>query len=61
MSKSPTIAVESRERAGKGASRAIRRAGRVPAVVYGAKKDPELVSIDKIDLIKALRLSLIHI
>ena len=55
MSKSPTIAVESRERAGKGASRAIRRAGRVPAVVYGAKKDPELVSIDKIDLIKALR------
>lgn len=57
MSKLPTIAVEARERAGKGASRAIRRAGRVPAVVYGAKKDPEMVSIDKIDLIKAIRSS----
>ncbi len=32
-----TIEAEARARAGKGAARATRRAGRVPAVIYGAK------------------------
>jgi len=36
----------SRERAGKGPARAARRAGQVPGVIYGAKKDPSLVSIE---------------
>ena len=36
------LAAEPRERAGKGAARATRRAGRVPGVIYGAKKDPVL-------------------
>ena len=32
-----TIEAEARERAGKGAARATRRAGKVPAVIYGAQ------------------------
>ena len=36
-----------RERAGKGPARAARRAGLVPGVIYGAKKDPSLVSVQE--------------
>ncbi len=46
-----------REKAGKGAARACRREGRVPAVIYGGKKDPVLVSLDPIELSKALDLA----
>lgn len=35
-----------REGVGKGASRAIRRQGRVPAVIYGGKAAPEPISLD---------------
>ncbi|MEE8516783.1 MAG: 50S ribosomal protein L25/general stress protein Ctc [Alphaproteobacteria bacterium] len=35
-----------RQKAGKGAARAIRRAGQVPAIVYGDKKDPMLIAVD---------------
>ena len=38
MSEQLTLPAETRDRAGKGASRALRRDGRVPAVVYGDKK-----------------------
>jgi len=41
-----------RERAGKGAARAIRREGRVPAVIYGDKQEPLLVSFGYQDLMK---------
>jgi large subunit ribosomal protein L25 len=41
-----TIEASSRAKAGKGAARATRRAGLVPAVVYGAKTEPTLVAID---------------
>lgn len=40
------IDAASRPRAGKGAARQARRKGRVPAVIYGNKKDPALISID---------------
>ena len=40
MSEQLTLPAEARDRAGKGASRALRREGRVPAVVYGEKKEP---------------------
>ena len=36
---------ERRDRAGKGAARALRREGRVPAVIYGDKKDPVSISL----------------
>jgi large subunit ribosomal protein L25 len=40
MSEQLTLSAETRDRAGKGASRALRREGRVPAVVYGGNEDP---------------------
>ncbi|BBK39225.1 50S ribosomal protein L25 [Allostella sp. ATCC 35155] len=41
-----TIAVQRRERAGKGAARATRREGSVPGVVYGDGKEPAIITID---------------
>ncbi len=52
MAKPVVLEAESRVRGGKGAARAIRRAGRVPAVIYGDKQDPILVSFGYQDLIK---------
>lgn len=43
-----------RERVGKGAARAIRREGRIPAVVYGSKKEAVSISLDPIELKKQL-------
>ena len=40
MSDTTTISAEQRERVGKGSARAARRAGLVPAVIYGDKKEP---------------------
>jgi len=48
------IAAELRSRAGKGAARATRREGRVPAVIYGNKLDPVMISLDPIQLRKEL-------
>ena len=45
-----SLAAEAREEAGKGAARALRRGGRVPAVIYGDSKDPLTISVDAIDL-----------
>ena len=39
-----------RPRAGKGAARAERRAGRVPGVIYGDRKPPLTISIDYAEL-----------
>ena len=54
MSEQLTLSAEARERAGKGASRAIRREGRVPAVIYGQKQDPVQIHVEEKALIKAL-------
>jgi large subunit ribosomal protein L25 len=43
-----------RERAGKGPARAARRGGQVPGVIYGAKKDPNLITVEERLLIKLL-------
>ena len=45
-----SIRAEARDRAGKGAARATRRTGRVPAVIYGDKKEPTLISLDPKEL-----------
>jgi len=55
MSQIETIPAVLRERAGKGPARATRRAGRVPGVIYGAKKPPVLIALDPRDLSRALR------
>ena len=49
------IEAESRERAGKGAARATRRAGFVPAVIYGAKQEATLIALDPRDVMKELQ------
>jgi len=54
MSEQLTLPAETRDRAGKGASRALRREGRVPAVVYGEKKEPLSIHVDQKSLNKML-------
>ena len=54
MSEQLTLPAETRDRAGKGASRALRRDGRVPAVVYGDKKEPLSVHVEEKLLTKML-------
>ncbi|HNR91976.1 MAG: 50S ribosomal protein L25/general stress protein Ctc [Luteimonas sp.] len=46
MAKSHKISVQLRKDEGKGASRRLRRAGQVPAVVYGGKLDPVSIQIE---------------
>jgi large subunit ribosomal protein L25 len=41
-----SLSAEPRLRAGKGAARATRRAGRVPAIVYGDGEEPVLISLE---------------
>src|SRR5215210_1149 len=54
MSDQLTLPAEARDRAGKGASRALRRHGRVPAVVYGEKKEPLSIHVEEKQLTKML-------
>jgi len=54
MSDQLTLPAEPRDRAGKGASRALRRDGRVPAVVYGEKKEPLSIHVEEKLLSKML-------
>jgi len=46
MSTLKNLSALRRERAGKGAARAVRREGRVPAVIYGAGQSPVSISLD---------------
>ena len=54
MSDQLTLSAETRERAGKGASRELRRQNRIPAVIYGNKQEPELIHVEEKALIKLL-------
>jgi large subunit ribosomal protein L25 len=54
MSEQLTLPAEARDRAGKGASRALRRQGRVPAVVYGQKSEPLSIHVEEKLLSKML-------
>ena len=48
------IQAEARDRVGKGASRAVRREGFVPAVIYGDNKDPESIKIPMNEVVRLL-------
>ena len=54
MSETLQLPAETRERAGKGASRVLRREGRVPAVIYGGKQEPVSVHVEEKELIRQL-------
>ena len=49
------LAAEPKERAGKGAARAARRAGRIPGVIYGAKKPPLMITLDPQEMSREMR------
>jgi large subunit ribosomal protein L25 len=45
---------ESRTDMGKGASRRLRHAGKVPAIIYGGTKDPEALTLSHNELLRNL-------
>jgi large subunit ribosomal protein L25 len=45
MAEVTTFVAERRDRAGRGPARALRRAGKVPAIVYGGKAEPLMVAV----------------
>ena len=45
MDETSALTAEVRERGGKGAARAVRRQGRIPAVIYGDRKPPVPISL----------------
>lgn len=50
MSKNYAMTAAKRDGAGKGAARAIRREGKVPAVIYGDNKDPLTITLGGNDI-----------
>ena len=55
MADQVTLTAEAREGRGKSEGRRLRRAGRVPAIAYGAGLDATPVSVDALELYHALR------
>ena len=54
MSDALILPAERRERAGKGASRALRREGRIPAVIYGGKEEALPIHVEEKELVRQL-------
>jgi large subunit ribosomal protein L25 len=52
MAETIELKAAARKGAGKSAARALRREGRVPAIIYGEKQDPEPVSVEYRQLLK---------
>lgn len=55
MARIVQLKATTRDRAGKGAARAVRREGLVPGVVYGDKKEPQLVSLGYVDMFQQVK------
>jgi len=49
------LVAETRESFGTGAARLLRKNGRVPAIIYGANKDPLAISIEEKEITKYYR------
>ena len=54
------VIAQARAEQGSGASRRLRNAGRVPAIVYGAGKDAQAVTLDHNSIFHALRVEAFH-
>lgn len=50
MAEISQIKAAARDQMGKGAARAARRAGRIPAIIYGGEADPQTISVDDREL-----------
>ncbi len=48
------LSAETRDRAGKGTARQTRRDGRIPAVIYGDKQAPVMISLEKFTFTRVL-------
>ena len=55
MTQTTTLSAERRTATGKGAARSARRAGKVPAVIYGHRREPEALTVSATDLEQILR------
>jgi large subunit ribosomal protein L25 len=53
MAKALDLVAEFRTDTGKGSSRRLRRAGKVPAIIYGAGREPRALTFSQNDLLKA--------
>jgi large subunit ribosomal protein L25 len=49
-----TLSAEARTGAGKGAARSIRRAGRIPGVIYGNKQEPLMITLEPRELTREI-------
>ncbi len=54
------VVATTRELQGTGASRRLRRTGRVPGIVYGSSTEPAMIELDHNDLFHALRKEAFH-
>jgi large subunit ribosomal protein L25 len=54
MAETIVLHVEPRERAGKGAARALRREGKLPAIVYGGGGEPQKIALSLVELKRVL-------
>ena len=54
MTQIQSLTVETRKDLGTGSARAVRRTGRIPAIIYGGDSVPESVTVDIRDATKAL-------
>lgn len=57
MSVAEILSAESRENNGSGPARALRREAKVPGIIYGDKKEPEMISINYKDLAREYQTS----
>ena len=55
MSVTFELKAEPRGDLGKGASRRLRRAGKVPAIVYGGGQDPQPLVLNHLDVLNQLK------
>ena len=57
MAQTMTLTVEPRQETGKGIARQLRRAGKIPAVVYGLGREPEALKISQAELDRVLAIA----
>ena len=55
-----TLSAEARDDAGRGASRRLRREGKVPAILYGGSSKPMALTLDHNELIHNLHIEAFH-
>ena len=54
MARQATLEASTRSGSGKGVARSLRRAGRIPAVIYGRGREPEALALDNTALTRLL-------